>query len=64
MSEFQKSSSSLSTNCVEVAAVKSSILVRDSKDPAGAVLAFTSEEWVAFIRGDRAGEFDFEKEAG
>ena len=33
-------------------------LVRDSKDTAGPVLAFTAAEWVAFVRGVKAGEFD------
>ncbi|WP_344481281.1 DUF397 domain-containing protein [Nonomuraea monospora] len=58
-------------NCVEVAAVdagllslakgKSSdrlVLIRDSKDPEGPVLAFTKAEWDAFSDGLVAGEFD------
>lgn len=32
--------------------------VRDSKDPAGAALVFTTAEWGAFTAGVRAGEFD------
>jgi hypothetical protein len=31
--------------------------VRDSKDPASPVLTFTAQEWVAFVRGVKAGEF-------
>lgn len=32
--------------------------VRDSKDPDGAALAFTPDEWEAFTAGVRGGEFD------
>lgn len=32
--------------------------VRDSKDQAGAVLAFTAGDWTAFLAGVKAGEFD------
>ncbi len=45
--------------CVETASVKEGeILVRNSRDPEGPVLAFTKAEWVAFIAGAKAGEFD------
>lgn len=33
-------------------------LVRDSKNPGGAVVAFTRNEWDAFIGGVKDGEFD------
>jgi Domain of unknown function (DUF397) len=49
--------SSFSTNngaCVEVDGSR----IRDSKDPHGAVLTFTPDEWRAFIAGVKAGEFD------
>jgi hypothetical protein len=45
-------------NCVEVAFVGEAILVRDSKDPEGAVLVFTPNEWDAFVNGAKDGEFD------
>jgi hypothetical protein len=46
-------------NCVEVASnLPGIIAVRDSKNPAGPALAFTSDEWAAFINGARDGEFD------
>ena len=45
-------------NCVEVAFVGESILVRDSKNPDGAVLVFTPSEWDAFVNGAKDGEFD------
>lgn len=34
------------------------VYVRDSKDPDGPVLRFSSAEWAAFVAGARAGEFD------
>lgn len=33
-------------------------MVRDSKNPGGAVLAFTTGEWRAFLAGVRNAEFD------
>jgi hypothetical protein len=45
--------------CVEAASVKEDeILVRNSRDPEGPKLAFTKAEWVAFVAGVKAGEFD------
>ncbi|MEU1886972.1 DUF397 domain-containing protein [Micromonospora rifamycinica] len=38
-------------NCVEVADNLSGVLVRDSKDPGGPVLAFDPHAWLAFIGG-------------
>jgi Domain of unknown function (DUF397) len=55
---WHKSSFSTGGNCVEVAVTASgTVLVRDSKNPHGAVLAFTAAEWAAFGHGVRAGEF-------
>jgi predicted secreted Zn-dependent protease len=45
-------------HCVEVATVPSTVLMRDSKDVAGSVLAFGDTDWAGFIAGVRAGEFD------
>lgn len=36
--------------CVEVAAAPAAVLVRDSKQPAGARLAFGPEAWAGFVR--------------
>jgi hypothetical protein len=54
-----------SANCVEVgcvpegSAMAGMILVRDSKDGEnGPVLAFTPQEWAAFLAGVRSNEFD------
>jgi len=59
-SHWMKSSLSFSnSNCVEVASLPDGgIGVRDSKDSAGPVLRFTSDEWRAFLGGVRNGEFD------
>jgi hypothetical protein len=56
---YRKSSRSTGTgNCVEVAGLPDGHrAVRDSKDPAGPALTFTSGGWTAFTAGLRAGEF-------
>jgi hypothetical protein len=47
--------------CVEVARnLPGAVAVRDSKDPAGPVLAFAPEEWAAFTAGVKAGELGLE----
>ena len=43
--------------CVEMADLGEHIAVRDSKDPDGAVLVFTSFEWDCFLDGAENGEF-------
>jgi len=53
-----KSSFSGDINCVEVALLTDGVTVRDSKNPVGPALRFTPAEWLAFIAGARAGEFD------
>jgi hypothetical protein len=48
---WRKSSWSTSeANCVEVAARGALTAVRDSKNPAGPVLAFPVSSWVEFVR--------------
>jgi len=44
--------------CVEVARKPEGVAVRDSKDTKGPVLYFTNDEWDAFLRGAKGGEFD------
>ncbi|MBF6175694.1 DUF397 domain-containing protein [Nocardia blacklockiae] len=46
-------------DCVEVAWLDGWIAVRDSKDLLSPMLWFTLSEWLAFLAGVRAGEFDF-----
>lgn len=57
---WTKSSFSQSQGCVEwtVADDGRSICVRNSKDPGGSVLVFTSAEWAAFVAGVKRGEAD------
>lgn len=44
--------------CVEVAAVPGCAVMRDSKDPEGAILQFRALSWRQFIDSVRVGEFD------
>lgn len=48
------------SNCVEVrqASITGDVFVRNSRNPAGAMLAFSPAEWEAFVAGVKAGEFD------
>lgn len=55
---WRKSSSSGATNCVEVAMLGESILVRDSKQPTAGYLAFSASEWCSFVEAVKHGEFD------
>lgn len=58
--EWRKSARCASASCVEVAKIDQTYLVRDSKNPDGGVLSFTSMEWQAFVAGVEAGDFKFE----
>ena len=52
---WQKSSRSTNvSNCVEVAVTAGTVAVRDSKDPAGGLLAVSSRAWTAFATALRA----------
>jgi hypothetical protein len=57
--EWRKGKRCGSNACVEVAKVDEGVLVRDSKNPDGAVLSFTAQEWAVFVEGIEAGEFRF-----
>ena len=46
-------------NCVEIANISNDRKgVRDSKNPTGPVLIFTTSEWEAFIEGVKCNEFN------
>lgn len=45
--------------CVEVASTAAAVAIRDAKNPTQTALVFSRAEWVAFIAGVKAGEFDF-----
>lgn len=44
--------------CVQVAIKPEGVAVRDSKDLNKHTLFFTHEEWIAFSKGVKEGEFD------
>jgi Domain of unknown function (DUF397) len=48
---WRKSKASVGANdCVEMTSTQRSVLVRDSRDPAGAVLEFSPGQWSGFMR--------------
>ena len=47
--KWRKSSASASEGCVEVAAVRKAMLVRDSKNELGPMLEFSNPEWMQFL---------------
>ena len=56
---YKKSSFSGAAGCVEVRLHDDgTIMLRDSKDVSKPPHVFTRLEWVAFVTGVRAGEFD------
>jgi hypothetical protein len=58
---FIRSSFCQHGNCVEVAASpEGEIAVRDAKNTQMGALHYTADEWLAFVRGVKAGEFDFD----
>lgn len=56
-SEFERSAFCGTNACVEVAVRPDAVAVRDSKEPQGPTLVFTSDEWDAFLEGVSAGQF-------
>jgi hypothetical protein len=50
---WRKSSASSTDDCVEVATTGGVIAVRDSKDPHGGNLLFSSHDWNIFVVGVR-----------
>jgi hypothetical protein len=55
---FRATATGSNGTCVEVAHLKRWTVVRDSKNPDGAVHCYTPLEWACFLDGARAGEFD------
>lgn len=58
--DFKKSSWSKNNpkTCVSVAIRPEGVAVRDSKDKSKKTLFFTHDEWNAFLKGRKAGEFN------
>ena len=44
--------------CVEVLSLGGTVVVRDSKNPDGPMLSYSSPEWKAFVEGAKRGNFD------
>ncbi len=44
--------------CVQVAADQNTILIRNSQQPDGPLIEYTSEEWLEFVSGIKNGDFD------
>lgn len=56
---FKSSRSGGDKACVEIAFLSNDLVgVRDSKNPSGPALTFTSVEWSAFTAAATRGEFD------
>jgi Domain of unknown function (DUF397) len=56
---FKSSFSAHNGGCVEVAYMQNGgVALRDDKNPSKPPFQFNREEWVAFIAGAKAGEFD------
>ena len=47
-----------SGNCVRVAPSGDLVIIGDSKNPGGPVLAYDRGEWKTFVEGIRRGDFD------
>ena len=45
-------------NCAEIGVLSGVVLVRDSKDKQGAVLRYSDDSWLQFVREARMGRFD------
>lgn len=58
---WRKSTYSNSGGCVEVAAVKGSVLIRDSVNPDQAVLRLSLTTWSAFLRRARTEDLDLRR---
>ncbi len=48
---FKSSYSNGNGDCIEVAAVDGAVVMRDSKQADGPIVASTSDEWQTFVRG-------------
>jgi hypothetical protein len=56
---WYNASSNDGSSCVDVQMyANGDVEVRNSKDPDGPIVGFTSDEWAAFITGANAGKFD------
>lgn len=56
--DWRKSTRSQLANCVQVRIINGVVETRNSNDPDGPTVSYTPEEWLAFLDGVRAGEFN------
>jgi Domain of unknown function (DUF397) len=57
--DWRKSSySSAEGNCVEVADLRTTVGVRDSKNRDGGVLRFDRDAWAGFVADTKSGRYD------
>jgi Domain of unknown function (DUF397) len=57
---WRKSARSVANGaCVEVAPATGTIVVRDSVNPAGARISYSTRTWQAFLADAKTGTFDF-----
>ena len=57
---WRKSARSVANGaCVEVAPGTGTIVVRDSVNPAGAMIGYSTRTWQAFLADAKTGTFDF-----
>lgn len=55
--QYKKSSFCAGGGCIEVGRTENAVFIRDSKDHRLTPLKFSLEEWQAFTKGVKAGEF-------
>lgn len=53
---WRKSSASFESDCVEVAAGEGLVMVRDTRDIANVILAFSCRDWDTFLRRVRGSQ--------
>ena len=59
---WRKSARSISNGaCVEVAPATGTIVVRDSVNPAGAMISYSTQTWQAFLADAKTGTFNFRR---
>jgi hypothetical protein len=59
LTEWRKPRRSMSNGaCVETGTSRGGVLVRDSKDPSGAQLWYSTRAWQAFVARAKGGEFE------
>ena len=46
------------TSCIEITSLHGIVALRNSKNPDGPILQYTADEWIAFLKGAKNGDFD------